>query len=68
MKKEKIGNEIKQLNSIRSIYHRDFKEIEKKYSRKEISEKIFEKQKIKYNSRIEKIKEKIRKLEEINEE
>jgi chaperonin cofactor prefoldin len=64
MKKEKIESEIKQLNSIRSIYNKNFKEIEKRYNNKEISDKTFDKHKRKYMSRIEKVKEKIRKLEE----
>ena len=64
MNKEKIESEIKKLNSIRSIYQRDLKEIEKRYNKKEISEKTFDKKKRKYMSKIEKIKEKIRKLEE----
>ena len=68
MNKEKIESEIKELNAFRAIHHRDFKEIEKRYNKKEISDKNFEKQKRKYASRIEKIKGKIRKLEEKNEE
>ena len=68
MNKEKIESEIKEFNAIRAMHHRDFKEIEKRYNKKEISDKNFEKQKRKYDSRIEKIKGKIRKLEEKNEE
>ena len=68
MKKEKIESEIKELNAIRAMRHRDFNEIEKRYDRKEISDKSFEKHKQKYDSRIEKIKDKIRKLEEKHEE
>lgn len=67
MNKEKSEKEIKQLNAIRAMHYRDFKEIEKRHDKKEISDKIYEKQKRKYEIRIEKIKEKIRKLEEKNE-
>jgi hypothetical protein len=66
MNKEKIESEIKELNAIRAMHHRDFKEIEKRYNKKLISDKNFGKQKRKYNSKIEKIKEKIRRLEEKN--
>lgn len=68
MNMEKNESEIKELNAIRAMRHRDFKEIEKRYNRREISDKTYEKLKRKYDSRIEKIKEKIRKLEEKNEE
>ena len=68
MNKEKIESEIKELNAIRAMRHRDFKEFEKRYDRKEISDKSFEKHKQKYDSRVEKIKDKIRKLEEKHEE
>ena len=68
MNKEKIESEIKELNAIRAMRHRDFKEFEKRYDRKEISDKSFEKHKQKYDSRLEKIKIKIRKLEEKHEE
>jgi len=68
MNKDKIESEIKELNALRARDHRDFNEIEKRYNRKEISDKTYEKQKRKYDSKIEKIKGKIRKLEEINEE
>jgi len=68
MNKEKIESEIKELNAIRAMRHRDFKEFEKRYDRKEISDKSFEKHKQKYDSRLEKIKDKIRKLEEKHEE
>jgi len=64
MNMEKIENEIKKLNSIRSIFQRDLKEIEKRYKNREISDKTFDKHKRKYMSKIEKVKEKIRKLEE----
>lgn len=67
MNKKKIESEIKELNAIRAMRHRDFKEIEKKYNKKEISDKTFEKLKRKYDSRVEKIKGKIRKLEEKHE-
>jgi hypothetical protein len=67
MNKEKIESEIKKLNAIRAMFHRDFKEIEKKYNKKEIISKNFEKIKRKYESKSEKIKIKIRKLEEKNE-
>ena len=67
MNKDKIESEIKELNALRARDHRDFNEIEKRYNRKEISDKTYEKQKRKYDSKIEKIKGKIRKLEDINE-
>ena len=68
MNKEKIESEIKELNAIRAMHRRDFREIEKKFNKKEISDKNFEKHKRKYDSKIEKIRGKIRKLEEKNEE
>jgi hypothetical protein len=64
MNREKIESEIKELNAIRAMHQRDFREIEKKFNSKEISDKTFEKHKRKYDSRIEKIRGKIRKLEE----
>jgi hypothetical protein len=67
MNKEKIEKQIKELNAIRAMHHRDLKEIEKRYNRKEISDKTFEKYNQKYDLRIEKIKIKIRKLEEKSE-
>jgi hypothetical protein len=67
MNKEKIESEIKELNAIRAMHHRDFNEIEKRHNKKEISDKSFEKHKQKYDSRIEKIKGKLRKLEGKNE-
>jgi hypothetical protein len=63
MNKEKIEREIKKLNAIRAIYNRDFKEIEKRYNKRIISIKNFEKQKRKYDSKLEKVKLKIRKIE-----
>jgi hypothetical protein len=62
-----IENKIKELNAIRAMFHRDFIEIERRFNKKEISDRIFEKHKRKYDSKIEKIKDKIRKLEEKNE-
>ena len=64
MDNEKIESEIKLLNEVRAMRHRDFKVIEKRHLRKEISDKTFERYKRKYDSRVEKIKMKIRKLEE----
>ena len=61
---EKIENKIKELNSFRARYHRDFKEIEVKYNDKNISEKDYEKHKRKHELKMEKIKVKIRQLEE----
>jgi len=68
MNKEKIESEIKELNAKRAMHQRDFREIEKKFNKKEISDKSFEKHKRKFDTRINKIREKIRKLEEKNEE
>ena len=62
-----IENKIKELNAIRAMFHRDFIEIERRFNKKEISDRIFEKHKRKYDSKIGKIKEKIRKFEEKNE-
>jgi len=64
MDREKIEDKIKELNSFRARYHRDFKEIEVKYSDKNISEKDFEKYKRKHELKMEKIRVKIRQLEE----
>ncbi len=64
MDREKIENKIKELNSFRARYQRDFKEIERKYNDKNISEKDYEKHKRKHELRMEKIRGKIRQLEE----
>jgi archaellum component FlaC len=64
MDREKIENKIKELNSFRAMCQKDFKEIERRYKDRIISEKNYEKYKHKYESKIEKIREKIRKLEE----
>ena len=63
MNKNKIESDIKELNAIRAMYKRDFNEIEKKYHVKKISDKTYNKQKHKFNIKIEKIKNKIRDLE-----
>ena len=63
MNREKIESEIKELNAIRAMYQRDFREIEKKFNNKELSDKNFKKHKRRFDSRFEKIREKIRKLE-----
>ena len=64
MNREKIENKIKELNSFRARYQRDFKEIEKKYTDRFISEKDYEKHKRKHELKMEKIREKIRQFEE----
>ena len=64
MDREKIEDKIKELNSFRARYHRDFKEIEVKYNNKKISEKDYEKYKRKNELKMEKIRIKIRQLEE----
>ena len=64
MDREKIENKIKELNSFRARYQRDFKEIERKYNDKNISEKDYEKHKRKHELKMEKIRVKIRQLEE----
>ena len=64
MDREKIENKIKELNSFRARYQRDFREIEGKYNDNIISEKDFEKLKGKHKLKMEKIRDKIRHLEE----
>jgi hypothetical protein len=64
MKREKIDSEIKDLNSTRAMYHKEFMSVEKKYHDKKISKKDYEKYKRKYELKNEKIKSKIRLLEE----
>ena len=64
MDKEKIENKIKELNSFRARYHRDFQEIEIKHNNKSISEKDYEKHKRKHELKMEKIRVKIRQFEE----
>ena len=64
MDREKIENKIKELNSFRARYQRDFKEIEKKYNDKNISENDYGKHKRKHELKMEKIRDKIRQLEE----
>jgi len=61
--KKKIDDKIKDLNSIRAMYHRDFKENEIKHLEKKITDKAFEKHKKVYEKHVEKIKIKILKLE-----
>ena len=63
-KKDKIEYKIKDLNAIRAMYHRDLEEFEKKYKEKEISKEKFEKHKINYDKKREKIRKKIHSLEE----
>ena len=63
-KKDKIEDEIKNLNAIRAMYHRDLEEFEKKYKDKEISKEDFEKHRINYDKKREKIRKKIHILEE----
>jgi chromosome segregation ATPase len=60
----KIENKIKDLNEIRAIYHRDLEEFERQYNEKEISTKQFEKHKIDYDKKREKIRKEIHILEE----
>ena len=62
--REKIENKIKELNSFRARYQRDFKEIEEKYKEKIITEKDYENHKHKHELKMEKIRIKIRELEE----
>ena len=59
-----IDNKIKELNAIKSIFHRDFIDNERRFNKKDISNRIFEKHKLKYDSKIVKVKNKKRKLEE----
>ena len=63
-KKQKIADAIKDLNAIRAVYHRDFKRYEKQYKNKDITKKEFEKHKIDYEKKKEKIKSKIHSFEE----
>jgi hypothetical protein len=64
MHREKIENKIKELNSFRARYQKDFKEIEVKYNDKLISENHYEKHKRKHELKMDKIREKIRQLED----
>ena len=52
-KKDKIEDEIKNLNAIRAMYHRDLEEFEKKYKDNEMSKEEFEKHKINYDKKRE---------------
>jgi len=63
MNPEKIDRKIKDLNEIRSIYKRDFGEIEKRYKNGEVSEDYFAKKKSKYDKKFEDIRKKIHNLE-----
>lgn len=63
-KKDKIEYKIKDLNAMRAMYHRDLEVFEKKYKGKEISKEVFEKKKINYDKKREKIRNKIYILEE----
>jgi chromosome segregation ATPase len=60
----KIENKIKDLNEIRAIYHRNLEEFERQYNEKKISTKHFEKHKIDYDKKREKIRKEIHILEE----
>ena len=64
MKKEKIDSKIKDLNAFRAMYQRDFKEVERKHREQRMSDKDFEKHKRKHEMKMEKLKVKIRELEE----
>lgn len=63
-KKDKIEDKIKDLNEIRAVYHRDLEEFERQYEEQEISKKKFEKHKINYEKKREKIRKEIHILEE----
>ncbi len=63
-KREKLEEKIKELNEIRAMYHRRFKDIEEKWKDGEISEDTYNKHKEKYEKQKEKIKNKIHILEE----
>jgi len=64
MDRDKIENKIKELNSFRARYHRDFKELEVKFNDRIISEKDYENHKRKHELKMDKIRDKIRQLEE----
>jgi ParB-like chromosome segregation protein Spo0J len=64
MNMKKIESEIKELNAIRAKHQRNFKVIERKHRDREMSDKNFEKHKQKHDSKIGKIKVKLRELEE----
>lgn len=63
MKSDKVEQKIKDLNEIRGIYQRDFQEIKKRYDEGDVSEAYFLKKKMKYEKKLDKIKDKIHKLE-----
>lgn len=63
MVSDKVDQKIKDLNEVRGIYKRDFKEIMKKYEDGEVSKDYFEKKKKKYDKKFEDIRQKIHELE-----
>jgi hypothetical protein len=62
-KKHRFEDAIKDLNAIRAVYHREFEKYEKQYKNKDISKKEFEKHKINYEKKREKIRVKIHHFE-----
>ena len=62
--KSKIEDKIKDLNEIRAIYHRDFDEIEQQFYEKKLSNKQYDKHKIHFEKKKEKLRKEIHKLEE----
>lgn len=61
--RDKIEKKLKELNEIRHIYKRDFDIVEKNFKEGKISKENFEKKKIKYEKRKEKIRNKINDIE-----
>jgi hypothetical protein len=63
LKKKKFEDKIKDLNSVRAIYQREFQEIKDKHKKSVISDKGFERRKKRHEKRIEKIRRRIHALE-----
>lgn len=63
MNHEKILEKIKELNSLRAKYNREFKEIQKKHINHEISDKDFNKHESSFHKNFEKLRIEIKELE-----
>jgi hypothetical protein len=63
MNRDKILEKIKELNSLRARYRRDFKEMEKKHNNHEMSDKDFEKHESTFHKNYDKVLHEIQELE-----
>jgi hypothetical protein len=63
MNREKLLEKIKDLNSLRARYNRDFKEIREKHNNHEMTDKEFEKHEKNFHKNHEKLRHEIQEIE-----